>query len=87
MIRPALALKGSRSVLEELFLPTVEPLAAAHVPRKDRKPALYQASAALGWQPSLPPRSAFALFACALSVILTEASSLQLQLTFRDMTG
>src|SRR6516164_11166268 len=56
------------------------PLAAAHVPRTDRKPALYPASAALGWQPSLPQCSACALFACALSVILTEERSLQFQL-------
>jgi hypothetical protein len=49
-------------------------------PRTDRKPALYPASAALGWQLSLPQCSAFALFACALSVILTEERSLQFQL-------
>src|SRR6516162_200607 len=63
-----------------LFANGRTPLAAAHVPRTDRKPALYPASAALGWQPSLPQCSAFALFACALSVILTEERSLQFQL-------
>src|SRR5215469_4030327 len=63
-----------------LFANGRTPLAAAHIPRTDRKPALYPASAALGWQPSLPQCSAFALFACALSVILTEERSLQFQL-------
>src|SRR6516165_10684779 len=63
-----------------LFANGRTPLAAAHVPRTDRKPALYPASAALGWQPSLPQCSAFALFACALSVILTEERSLHFQL-------
>src|SRR5215469_3833816 len=63
-----------------LFANGRTPLAAAHIPRTDRKPALYPASAALGWQPSLPQCSAFALFACALSVILTEERSLHFQL-------
>src|SRR3974390_2741511 len=63
-----------------LFANGRTPLAAAHVPRTDRKPALYPASAALGWQPSLPQCSAFALCACALSVILTEERSVHFQL-------
>src|SRR5215468_9618406 len=63
-----------------LFANGRTPLAAAHIPRTDRKPALYPASAALGWQPSLPQCSAFALSACALSVILTEERSLHFQL-------
>ena len=53
------------------------PLAAVHVPRTDRKPALYPTSAALEWQPSLPRHSAFALFSYVFSVILTEERSLQ----------
>src|SRR5207342_2720095 len=40
------------------------PWAAAHIPRTDRISALCPASAASGWQPSLPQYSAFALFAC-----------------------
>src|SRR3989441_6861487 len=56
------------------------PLAAAPVPHTDRKPALYPANAVLGCQPSLRQCSASALFACVLSVILTEERSLQFQL-------
>src|SRR3989454_7956161 len=55
-------------------------LAAAPVPHTDRKPALYPANAVLGCQPSLRQCSASALFACVLSVILTEERSLQFQL-------
>src|SRR5438552_12130651 len=68
-----------------LFANGRTPLAAAHVPRTNRKPALYPTSAALGWQPSLPQCSAFALFSCVLSVILTEERFLQFQL--RQDTG
>src|SRR5271166_4882077 len=56
------------------------PLAAAPVHHTDRKPALYPTSAASGWQPSLPRCSAFALFSCVLSAILTEERPLQFQL-------
>src|SRR5215469_10418484 len=70
-----------------LFANGRTPLAAAHIPRTDRKPALYPASAALGWQPSLPQCSAFALSACALSVILTEERSLHFQLRQDSLRG
>src|SRR2546427_6812712 len=63
-----------------LFANGRTPLAAAPVPHTDRKPALYPANAVLGCQPSLPQCSASALFACVLSVILTEERSLQFQL-------
>src|SRR6266704_382216 len=56
------------------------PLAAVPVHHTDRKPALYPTSAASGWQPSLLRCSAFALFSCVLSVILTEERLLQFQL-------
>src|SRR5580704_3803247 len=56
------------------------PLAAIPAHHTDRKPALYPTSAALGWQPSLLRCNAFALFSCALSVILTEERLLQFQL-------
>src|SRR6266571_2589774 len=56
------------------------PLAAVPVHHTDRKPALYPTSAASGWQPSLLRCSAFALFSCVLSVILTEERPLQFQL-------
>src|SRR5271166_3358183 len=56
------------------------PLAAAPVHHTDQKPALYPTSAASGWQPSLPRCSAFVLFSCVLSVILTEERPLQFQL-------
>jgi len=48
VVRPALALKGRRTVLEELFLPTVEHrwLQPMFLTQTDRKPALYPASAA-----------------------------------------
>src|SRR5438309_6240855 len=79
-----------------LFANGRTPLAAAPVPHTDRKPALYPANAVLGCQPSLPQCSASALFACVLSVILTEERSLQFQLrqdrrgssgNFRDVRG
>src|SRR3989454_647650 len=63
-----------------LFANGRTPLAAAPVPHTDRKPALYPAYAVLGCQPSLRQCSASALFACVLSVILTEERSLQFQL-------
>src|SRR3989442_9814707 len=63
-----------------LFANGRTPLAAAPVPHTDRKPALYPANAVLGCQPSLRQCSASALFACVLSVILTEERSLQFQL-------
>src|SRR5260370_20724745 len=63
-----------------LFANGRTPLAAAHVPRTDWKPALYPTSAASGWQPSLLRCSAFALFSCVLSAILTEERPLQFQL-------
>src|SRR6266576_3592703 len=56
------------------------PLAVVPVHHTDRKPALYPTSAASGWQPSLLRCSAFALFSCVLSVILTEERLLQFQL-------
>src|SRR6266566_9071300 len=56
------------------------PLAVVPVHHTDRKPALYPTSAASGWQPSLLRCSAFALFSCVLSVILTEERPLQFQL-------
>src|SRR6476659_5863826 len=56
------------------------PLAAAPVHHTDRKPALYPTSAASKWQPSLLRCSAFALFACVLSAILTEERPLLFQL-------
>src|SRR5580658_9576561 len=56
------------------------PLAAIPVPHTDRKPALYPTSAVSGWQPSLLRCSAFVLFSCVLSVILTEERPLQFQL-------
>src|SRR5713226_7237079 len=63
-----------------LFANGRTPLAAAPVPHTYRKPALYPANAVLGCQPSLRQCSASALFACVLSVILTEERSLQFQL-------
>src|SRR5271155_1451647 len=56
------------------------PLAATPVPHIDPKPALYPTGAVSGLRPSRPSCSAFALFACVLSVILTEERSLQFQL-------
>src|SRR6267143_1965317 len=56
------------------------PLAVVPVHHTDRKPALYPTSAASGWPPSLLRCSAFALFSCVLSVILTEDRLLQFQL-------
>src|SRR5712691_6496221 len=56
------------------------PLAVVPVHHTDRKPALYPTSAASGWQPSLLRCSAFALFSCVLSLILTEERLLQFQL-------
>src|SRR2546425_3689109 len=69
-----------------LFANGRTPLAAAPVPHTDRKPALYPANAVLGCQPSLRQCSASALFACVLSVILTEERSLQFQLR-QDILG
>src|SRR6266699_2096494 len=63
------------------------PLAAVPVHHTDRKPALYPTSAASGWQPSLLRCSAFALFSCVLSVILTEERPLQFQLRQDRVTG
>src|SRR5467141_731114 len=63
-----------------LFANGRTPWAAAPVHHIDRKPALYPASAASERQPSLLRCSAFALFACVLSVILTEERSLQFHL-------
>src|SRR5271165_4986538 len=63
-----------------LFADGRTPLAAVPVHHTDRKPALYPTSAASGWQPSLPRCSAFVLFSCVLSVILTEERPLQFQL-------
>src|SRR5271156_206107 len=56
------------------------PLAATPIHHTDRIPALFPASAASGWLPSLLRCSAFALFSCVLSVILTEERPLQFQL-------
>src|ERR1022692_405009 len=56
------------------------PLAATPIHHTDRIPALYPASAASGWIPSLLRCSAFALFSCVPSVILTEERPLQFQL-------
>src|ERR1700676_1836303 len=69
-----------------LFANGRTPLAAAPVHHTDRKRALCPASAASGWPLSLPQRSAFALFSCALSVILTEERPLEFQLR-RDKTS
>jgi hypothetical protein len=55
-------------------------LAAAPVSHTGQTPAPNPTSAAVGWQPSLPRCSAFALFACVLSVILTEERPLLFQL-------
>src|ERR1700682_3408274 len=63
-----------------LFANGRTPLAAAPVHHTDPKLALCPTSAASGWLLSLPLRSAFALFSCALSVILTEERPLQFQL-------
>src|SRR5438552_13983241 len=62
------------------------PLAATPVHHTDQKPALYPTSAASGWQPSLLRCSAFALFSCVLSIILTEERPLQFQLR-QDKSG
>src|SRR5258708_39501282 len=62
-----------------LFANDRTPLAAAPVPHPDRKRALCPASAVSEWRPSLPQCSVFALFACVLSVILTEERPLQFQ--------
>src|SRR2546425_6012302 len=70
-----------------LFANGRTPLAAAPVPHTDRKPALYPANAVLGCQPSLRQCSASALFACVLSVILTEERSLQFQLRQDNSTN
>src|SRR5450756_2291636 len=56
------------------------PLAATPVPHTDRKSALCPTSAVSEWQPSLLRCSAFAVFPCVLSVILTEERPLQFQL-------
>src|SRR5271170_5871737 len=63
------------------------PLAATPVPHIDPKPALYQTGAVSGLRPSRPSCSAFALFACVLSVILTEERSLQFQLRRDSFTS
>src|ERR1035437_9271888 len=56
------------------------PLAATPVAHTDRKRAPCPTSAVSGWQPSLLRCSAFAVFPCVLSVILTEERPLQFQL-------
>src|SRR5580693_10376750 len=61
--------------------------AAVHALHRDQKPALYPTSAVSGWQPSLLRCSAFALFSCALSVILTEERLLQFQLRQDNCTS
>src|SRR5579864_9560743 len=55
-------------------------LAATPVAHTDRKLALCPTSAVSGWQPSLLRCSAFVVFPCVLSVILTEERPLQFQL-------
>src|SRR5260370_330756 len=54
--------------------------AAAPVHHTDPILALYPTGVVSGWRPSLPGFSVFALFACDLSVILTEERPLQFQL-------
>src|SRR5271169_6174734 len=72
--------KQQRRSRRTLFANGRIPLAVAPTPHTAQTLALCPASAASGWQPSLPPCSAFSLFACALSVILTEERPLQFQL-------
>src|SRR5437667_12161886 len=80
MVRAALARGGRSAIRRTLFANDRIPLAAVPVHHTDRKPALYPTSAASGWPPSLLRCSAFALFSCVLSVILTEERLLQFQL-------
>src|SRR5271169_2491706 len=63
-----------------LFASGRTPLVVAPVPHTGPTPAPYPTSAVVGWQPSLPPCNASALFACVLSAILTEERLLQFQL-------
>src|ERR1700693_1035602 len=63
-----------------LFANGRTPLAAGPVLHTDQKSALYPTSAVVEWPPSPLRCSAFALFACVLSVILTEERPLQFQL-------
>src|ERR1700680_5152527 len=63
-----------------LFANGRTPLAAGPVLHTDQKPALYPTSAVVEWPPSPLRCSVFALFACVLSVILTEERPLQFQL-------
>src|ERR1700719_4140979 len=72
--------KQQRRFRRTLFANGRTPLAAGPVPHIDRKPAPYPTSAVVRWQPFLPRCSAFAVFSCALSVILTEERPLHFQL-------
>src|SRR6266849_1038345 len=63
-----------------LFASGRTPWAVAPVHHTDQRPALYPTSAVSEWRPSLLRCSVFALFACVLSVILTEERLLQFQL-------
>src|SRR5437879_1444377 len=78
--------RPQRHSRKTLFANDRTPSAAVPVHHTDRKPALYPTSAASGWQPSLLRCSAFALFSCVLSVILTEERPLQFQLR-QDKSG
>src|ERR1700680_1253752 len=73
-----------------LFASGRTPLVVAPVPHTGPTPAPYPTSAVVGWQPSLPPCNASALFACVLSALLTEERLLQFQLrqdTVRQATA
>src|ERR1700674_4123634 len=72
--------KQQRRFRRTLFANGRTPLAAAPVPHTDQKRALYPTSAVVEWPPSLLRCNAFALFACVLSVILTEERPLHFQL-------
>src|ERR1035437_226002 len=76
---PCLGRRQRRS-RRTLFASGRIPLAATPVPHTDRKSALCPTSAVSGWQPSLLRCSAFAVFPCVLSVILTEERPLQFQM-------
>src|ERR1017187_7405488 len=76
---PCLGRRQRRS-RRTLFASGRIPLAATPVPHTDRKSALCPTSAVSGWQPSLLRCSAFSVFPCVLSVILTEERPLQFQL-------
>src|SRR5450759_320556 len=74
---PGRQLRRSRRTL---FANGRKRLVAVPTPHTGQKPAPYPTGAVSGWQPSPLPCSAFAVFACVLSAILTEERPLHFQL-------